>query len=107
MVKVTSVWIQGKTIYHTEIQVDGATTDAKEVITLWLHTSTCRHNITKIITLMIGISKLEVWIIRKFGLSGWNEAGDRIIEFCQENAMFLANIFFHNLKTSLDGQQQC
>ena len=30
----------------------------------------------------------------KFGLELWNEAGQRLIEFCQENALVIANMFF-------------
>ena len=34
----------------------------------------------------------------KFGLGIWNEAGQRLIEFCQENALVIANTLFqqHN-----------
>ena len=45
----------------------------------------------------------------KFGLGVQNEAGQRLIEFCQENALFIANILFqqHTRKlytwTSPDG----
>ena len=34
----------------------------------------------------------------KFGLGMRNEAGQRLIEFCQENALFIANILFHNTR---------
>ena len=30
----------------------------------------------------------------KFGLAMWNEAGQRLIEFCQENALVIANTLF-------------
>ena len=46
----------------------------------------------------------------KFGLGMWNEAGQRLIEFCQENALVIANTLFQQLKrrlytwTSPDGQ---
>ena len=30
----------------------------------------------------------------KFGLGIWNEAGQRLIEFCQENILVIANILF-------------
>ena len=30
----------------------------------------------------------------KFGLGVWNEAGQRLIEFCQENALVITNIIF-------------
>ena len=46
----------------------------------------------------------------KFGLGIWNEAGQRLIEFCQENALVLINTLFQQHKrrlytwTSPDGQ---
>ena len=46
----------------------------------------------------------------KFGLGIWNEAGQRLIEFCQENALVIANTLFQQHKrrlytwTSPDGQ---
>ena len=48
----------------------------------------------------------------KFGLGIWNEAGQRLIEFCQENVLVIANTFFQQHKrrlytwTSPDGQHQ-
>ena len=30
----------------------------------------------------------------KFGLAVWNEAGQRLTEFCQENALVIANTLF-------------
>ena len=48
----------------------------------------------------------------KFGLGIQNEAGQRLIEFCQENALVIANILFQQHKrkpytwTSPDGQHQ-
>ena len=35
----------------------------------------------------------------KFGLGVRNEAGQRLIEFCQENALVIANTLFQQLKT--------
>ena len=49
---------------------------------------------------------------RQFGLGVWNEAGQRLIEFCQENALVIANTIFQQHKrrlytwTSPDGQHQ-
>ena len=46
----------------------------------------------------------------KFGLGMWNEAGQRLIEFCQENTLVIANTLFQQHKrrlymwTSPDGQ---
>ena len=48
----------------------------------------------------------------KFGLGTQNEAGQRLIEFCQENALVIANTLFQQHKrrlymwTSPDGQHQ-
>ena len=48
----------------------------------------------------------------KFGLGMQNEAGQRLIEFCQENALVIANTLFQQHKrrlytwTSPDGQHQ-
>ena len=33
-------------------------------------------------------------ITGKFGLGMWNEAGQRLIDFCQENALVIANTIF-------------
>ena len=49
-------------------------------------------------------------VMGKFGLGVWNEAGQRLIEFCQENTLVLANILFQQHKrrlytwTSADGR---
>ena len=46
----------------------------------------------------------------KFGLGVQNEAGQRLTEFCQENALFITNVLFKKHKrglytwTSPDGQ---
>ena len=47
----------------------------------------------------------------KFGLGVQNEAGQRLIEFCQENALVIANTLFQHTRedytwTSPDGQYQ-
>ena len=48
----------------------------------------------------------------KFGLGVQNEAGQRLTEFCQENALVIANTLFQQHKrrlytcTSPDGQYQ-
>ena len=48
----------------------------------------------------------------KFGLGVQNEAGQRLIEFCQENALVIANTLFQQYKrqfytwTSPNGQYQ-
>ena len=37
----------------------------------------------------------------KFGLGIWNEAGQRLIEFCQENTLVIANTLFKQHKRRL------
>ena len=36
----------------------------------------------------------NTWRNRQIGLGIWNEAGQRLIEFCQDNALVTANTFF-------------
>ena len=49
-------------------------------------------------------------VTSKFGLGMWNEAEERLIEFCQKNILVIANILFQEHKrrlytwTSPDGQ---
>ena len=40
-------------------------------------------------------------ITGKFGLGVWNEAGQRLIEFCQENALVITNTPFQQHKRRL------
>ena len=37
----------------------------------------------------------------KFGLGKWNEAGQRLIEVCKENALVIANTLFQQYKQRL------
>ena len=37
----------------------------------------------------------------KFGFGAWNETGQRLIEFCQENALVIANSLFQKHKRRL------
>ena len=52
------------------------------------------------------------WVTGKFGLGIRNEAGQRLIEFCQENTLVIANTLFQQHKrrpytwTLRDGQHQ-
>ena len=55
-------------------------------------------------------SKETPGVTGKFGLGIQNEAGERLIEFCQENALVIANTFFQKHKrrlyTSPDGHTE-
>ena len=54
----------------------------------------------------------DTWSNRQFGLGVQNEAGQRLVEFCQENTLVTANTLFQQHKrtlytwTSPDGQYQ-
>ena len=54
----------------------------------------------------------NTWSNRQIGPWIWNEAGQRLIEFCQENALVIANTLFQQHKrrlytwTSPDGQHR-
>ena len=54
----------------------------------------------------------NTWGKRKFGLGIQNEAGHRLIEFCQKNTLVIGNTLFQQDKrrlytwTSPDGQYQ-
>ena len=37
----------------------------------------------------------------RFGLGVWNEAGQRLIEFCQKNALLIANTLFQQHEKTL------
>ena len=57
-------------------------------------------------------SQETLGVTGKFGLGMWNEVGQRLVEFCQENALVIANTLFQQHKrrlytwTSPDGQHQ-
>ena len=70
----------------------------------------------KDVLFIIGAWNAKLWsqeipgVIGKFGLGIWNEAVKRLIEFCQENTLVIANTLFQQHKrrlytwTSPDGQ---
>ena len=46
-------------------------------------------------------SQVTPEVTGKFGLGIWNEAGQRLIEFCQENTLVIANTLFQQHKRRL------
>ena len=46
-------------------------------------------------------SQETLGVTGKFGLETWNEAGQRLIEICQENALVIANTLFQQHKKRL------
>ena len=116
-----SVRFQGKPFNITVIQVYASTSNAEEAEVEWFYEDlqdllelTPKKDVLFIIrdwNAKVG-SQETPGVTGKFGLGVRNEAGKRLIEFCQENALVIANTLFQQHKrriytwTSPDGQQQ-
>ena len=111
-----SVHFQGKPFNITVIQVYVPTTNAKEAE--WFYEDLqdlLELTPKKDVLIIIGdwhtkVGSQEICgVTGKFGLGVQIEAGERLIEFCQENALVVANTFFQQHKiwlymwTSPDG----
>ena len=117
--KVISVHFQGKPFSITVIQVYAPTTNAKKVEIEWFYLDlqdllelTPKKDVLFIRgdwNAKIG-SKEIPGVTGKFRLGVQNEAGQRLTDFCQENALVIANTLFQQHKrrlytwTSPDGQ---
>ena len=116
-----SVRFQGKPFNITVIQVYAPTsnTEEAEVERLYEDLQDLLELSPKIdVLFIIGDWNAKVGcqetpgVTGKFGLGMWNEAGQRLIEFCKENALVTANTLFQQHKrrlytwTSPDGQYQ-
>ena len=115
-----SVHIQGKPFNVMVIQVYAPTNNAEEAEVEWFYedlTRLFRTNTPQKDVLFIigdwaakGGSQETLELRRKFGLGVQNEAGQRLIDFCQENALVIANTLFQQHRrrlytwTSPDGQ---
>ena len=116
-----SVRFQGKPFNITVIQVYAPTSNAEEAELGWFceylqDLSELTHK--KDVLFIIGDWNAKVGsqetpgVTGKFGLGIRTEAGQRLIEFCQENALVIANILFQQHKrrlytwTSPDSQHQ-
>ena len=116
-----SVSLQGKPFSITVIQVYAPNSNAEEAEVEWffqdlqdLLEQTPQNDVLFILgdwNAKIG-SQETPGATGNFGLGMWNEAGQRLIEFCQENALVIANTLFQQRKrrlytwTSPDGQHQ-
>ena len=96
-----SVHFQGKPFKITVIQVSVPTSSAEEAEQFYedlqdLLELTPKKDVLFIIgdwNAKVG-SQETPGITGKFGLGEQNEAGQRLMEFCQENALVIANILF-------------
>ena len=109
-----SVRFQGKPCNITVIQVYAPISNAEEAEVEWFFEDlqdllelTPKKDVLFIIGHMLGIighwsekvgSQEILGVIGKFGLGKQNEAGQRLTEFCQENALIIANILFQQHK---------
>ena len=116
-----SVHFQGKPFNITVIQVCAPTSNAEEAEVEQFYEDLqdlLELKPPKYVLLIIGDWNAKIGsqetpgVTGKFGLGVWNEAEQRLIEFCQENALVIANTLFQQHKrrlytrTSPDGQHQ-
>ena len=103
-----SVRFQGKPFNITVIQVYAPTSNAKEAeVEQFYEDLQDLFELTtqKYVLFIIGDWNAKIGsqetpgIIGKFGLGMQNEAGQRLIEFCQENALVTANTLFQQHKS--------
>ena len=106
--RMISVHFQGKPFNITVIQVYTLATNAEEAEHFYedlkdLLELTPKKDVFFIIgdwNAKVG-SQETPGVTAKFGLGVQNEAGQRLIEFCQENALLIANTLFHQHKRRL------
>ena len=97
-----SVHFQGKPFNITVIQAYALTSNAEEaeVEQFYEDRQDLLELTPKVILFIIGDWNAKVesqetpGVTGKFGLGVRNEAGQRLIEFCQENALVIANTLF-------------
>ena len=105
-----SVHFQGKPFNITVIQVDAPTSNAEEAEVGWFYEDLqdlLELTPKKDVLFIIGYWNAKVGsqetpgVKGKFGLGVQNEAGQRLVEFCQENALVIANTLFQQHKRRL------
>ena len=114
-----SVHLKGKPFNITVIQIYAPTSNAEESERFCEDLQDLLElTLKKDVLFIIGDWNAKVGsqetpgVTGKFGLGVQNKAGQRLIEFCQENALVIVNTLFHQHKrrlytwTSPDGQHQ-
>ncbi|CAF1413680.1 unnamed protein product [Adineta steineri] len=108
--RIISIRLQGKPTNLTIIQIYAPTTEAEESIieNFYMELQQLLDNVPKKDTILIigdwnaKVGETEVpGIVEKFELGKRNEAGDRLIEFCQDNHMVITNTCFKQPKRRL------
>ena len=105
-----SVRFQGKPFNITVIQVYAPTSNAEEAEVEWFYEDLqdlLELTPKKGVLFIIGDWNAKVGsqetpgVTVKFGLGVQNEAGQRLIEFCQENTLVIANTLFQQKEKTL------
>ena len=105
-----SVRFQGKPFNIMVIQAYAPTSNTEEAEVEWFYEDLqdlLELMPKKDVLLIIGDWNAKVGsqetpgVTGKFGLGVWNEAGQRLIEFCQENTLVIANTLFQQHKRRL------
>ena len=108
--RMISVPFQGKPFNITVIQAYALTSNAEEAEVEWFYEDLhdlLELTLKKDVLFIIGDWNAKVGsqetpgVTAKFGLGVQNEAGQRLIEFCQENAPVIANTLFQQHKRRL------
>ena len=117
--RMISVCFQGTPFNIMVIQVYAPTSNAEEAEVEWFYEDL--QDLIELTPQKDVLFIIEDWnakvgsqetpgVIGKFGLGVWNEAGQRLREFCQENTLVIANTLFQQHKrrhytwTSSDGR---
>ena len=108
--RMISVHFQGKPFSITVIQVYALTSNAEVAGVEWFYEDlqdllelTPKKDVLFIIgdwNAKVGSQEIP-GVTGKYGLGVWNEAGQRLIEFCQENTLVIANNLFQQHKRRL------
>ena len=121
MTRMISVHFQGKPFNKTLIQVYAPTSNPEEADIEWYYEDLqdlLELTPQKYVLFIIGDWNAKVGsqetpgVTDKFGHGMWNESGERLIEFCQENTLVIENTLFQQHKrrlytwTSPDGQHR-
>ena len=105
--RMISVHFQGKPFNITVIQVYAPTSNAEEAEVEWFYEDLqdlLELTPKKDVLFIIGDWNAKVGsqetpgVTGKFGLGIRNEAGQRLIEFCQENALVITNTLLNNTR---------
>ena len=105
-----SVHFQGKPFNITVIQVYAWTNNTEEAEVEWFYEDL--QDLLELIPKKDVLFRIRDWNAKvgsqetpggtgKFGLEVQNKAGQRLTEFCQENALVIANTFFQQHKRRL------